>query len=181
MNHEPTEQTPAGQQSAHETIAALAGTAAITLAPLDPQAFRPTPVEPAAPVLYPSVLLYVAAIREYVAGLLPQVPHHGVSLDDMTINLSGEVTLYAWSIHELNNWHAFRGRNLAVSQRRNSLNGRLAGGLDWSVGLGRVPGLLGVWLSVVTETREGEVLPDLLVVRHGAPWAAARRAAAVAA
>lgn len=122
----------------------------------------------------------VAAIREYVAGLLSQVPQHGVSLNDMTIEPNGLVTLYAYSIHELNNWHAFRGRSLSVTQRKNSLYGRLVGGLDWTVGLGQVPGLPGVWLSVVTETREGEVLPDLLIVRHGAPGAGRRRAAVAA-
>ncbi len=157
MINEPTEHT-AGQPPATTTE--------LTFAALNPPATSTT----AGPSVSLAVLLHIAAVREHVAELLTQVPHHGVSLDDMQFSADGRsVTLLAWSVRELDAWYQASGggASLTVSSRQRVEGSRSfgRGGLDWTLGLGRIPGRLDTWLSVMTETVEDEVLPDLLVVR----------------
>jgi len=81
------------------------------------------------------------------------------------------------SITDLNAWYETHrcGSTLAVGGRYETRDGRLfgLGGLSWNL---HIKAIEGGPLDVTVETAEGEVLPDLPVVRDGFPYALARQA-----
>jgi hypothetical protein len=122
-------------------------------------------------------------IREGLAALVARVPGAGVVVSEADVSRDGrEVTLTVGSVCALSAWFdVFGSRSVGVtgrSERRG--DGRLygLGGLAWFVALPELQGLPGVRVYVVSESGEGELLPDTALVRALCPWAAARRAAA---
>lgn len=122
-------------------------------------------------------------LHQHTARLTALMPHPGVPAGAITLSADGHLaTLSVPSVRDLNAWYtALDGRaGVTVTSRSEERDGQRwgLGGLDWSVGLGRVPGLLGVWLQVTAVSAELEQLPDLPVVRAGFPFSSVRLAVA---
>jgi hypothetical protein len=167
--------------SAFEGAAIVAAGTAITFATLDPVVFRPTSeVEPQTVSL--PVLLHLDRVMAGLNVLRDRVQFPGVALGEVEFGADGRsVTLTAWSVRELSNWYdALRSRASAgvSSRQERRADGWLygLGGLEWVLCLGEV--VPGVRVYVVTDSGEGELLPDTALVRALCPWAASRRAAA---